>query len=99
MPAYKNKSALYFPRFDEHGSDRDEVMFSMGFFASFLVAFTLASSVGAQSSPCPWNSLQVLITLPSLLSTRRTTAFESRWPSDQMAFQIVVPLLGSEYLC
>ena len=57
MPAYKNKSALCFPRFDEHGSDRDEVMFSMGFFASFLVAFTLASSVGAQSSPCPWNSV------------------------------------------
>jgi hypothetical protein len=57
MPAYKNKSALYFPRFDEHSSDRDEIMLFMVFFASFLVTFTLASSMGARSSPCPWNSV------------------------------------------
>ena len=57
MPAYKNKSALCLPRFNEHSSDHDEIMFSMVFFASFLVTFILASSMGAQSSPCPWNSV------------------------------------------
>jgi hypothetical protein len=59
MPAYKNKVCppLYFPRFDEHRSDRDEIMLTMALFASILATFSLASALGSQTPPCPWNGV------------------------------------------
>jgi hypothetical protein len=53
----KTSLPLYFPRFNEHSSDRDEIMFTMAFFASFLVTFSLASPLGRQKSLCPWNGI------------------------------------------
>jgi hypothetical protein len=57
MQRIKASLPLYFPQFNEHSSDRDEIMFTMAFFASFLVTFSLASPLGRQTSLCPWNGI------------------------------------------
>ncbi len=57
MPAYKTSLPLYLPRFNERSSDRDKIMFTMAFFASFLATFSLASRLGRETSHCPWNGI------------------------------------------
>jgi hypothetical protein len=53
----KTSLPLYFPRFNEPSSDRDEIMFTMAFFALFIATFSLASPLGRQTSLCPWNGI------------------------------------------
>jgi hypothetical protein len=63
-------------------------MFTMAFFASFLATFSLASSLGPQTSPCPWNSVTNAdnFTLLAVFKTdngiREPLALGSNGPSD-----------------
>jgi hypothetical protein len=63
-------------------------MFTMAFFASFLATFSLASSFGSQTSPCPWNGVAsagnftLLAVLKMDNGTREPLVLGSNGPDD-----------------